>query len=141
MQKLKTYFRRFCFYIKHNYFSIDNIFFVVAILFCISWTYSSISAMSRNWELSQKIATRKKELTLLQLEVETYELENEFYRSEEYQELSARSKQDKKAEGENLVYLPENSEVAKNKYKETTTSEENAEPSNFSQWMSFLFGV
>ncbi|MBR3204336.1 hypothetical protein IKF81_01480 [Candidatus Saccharibacteria bacterium] len=97
--------------------------------------------MSRNWELSQKIATRKKELTLLQLEVETYELENEFYRSEEYQELSARSKQDKKAEGENLVYLPENSEVAKNKYKETTASEENAEPSNFSQWMSFLFGV
>lgn len=97
--------------------------------------------MSRNWELSQKIATRKRELALLKLEVETAEMENTYYKSVEYQELSARAKQDKALEGENLVYLPENSETAKNKYKTLSVEETISEPSNFSQWMSFIFGT
>lgn len=97
--------------------------------------------MSRNWELSQKITTKRRELELLRLEIETIELENDYYRSAEYQELSARAKEDKKLEGENLVYLPENSETAKNKYKSSPENETAAEPSNFSQWMSFLFGA
>lgn len=96
--------------------------------------------MSRNWELTQAIATKERERDLLQLEVDTAKLENLYYSSAEYEELSARAKQNKKLEGENLVYLPENSETAKNKYKETKT-ELASEPSNFSQWMSFLFGV
>ena len=97
--------------------------------------------MSRNWELSQKIATRRSELELLNREVQILELENAYYRSAEYQELSARAKQNKKLEGENLVYLPENSEAAKKKYDTLAVAEEVVEPSNFSQWMSFLFGV
>lgn len=141
MSSLKQDLRRFYFHLKHYYLSRDNIIFFVAILLCAFWTYSSISAMSRNWELSQKIATRSRELALLKLEVETMELENEYYRSDEYAELSARAKQNKKLEGENLVYLPENSETAKNKYKPDATAATVAEPSNFSQWMSFLFGV
>lgn len=141
MESIKTNLRRLYFRAKHDYFSFDNIVFVIAVILCFFWTYSSITAMSRNWELSQKIAAKKQELALLQLEVETYELENEYYRSAEYQELSARAKEDKKLEGENLVYLPENSETAKNKYKEVPVEEKIIEPSNFSQWMSFLFGV
>jgi len=97
--------------------------------------------MSRNWELSQKINQKKSELALLELEVRTMELENEYYASVEYQELSARAKQNKKLEGENLVYLPENSEEAKNKYKTVASVAEPEEPSSFSQWMSFLFDV
>ena len=141
MQKLKTRLRRFYYRIKHDYFSFDNVVFFIAVILCLFWTYSSISAMSRNWELSQKITTKRRELELLHLEIETVELENDYYRSAEYQELSARAKEDKKLEGENLVYLPENSETAKNKYKSSPENETAAEPSNFSQWMSFLFGA
>ncbi|MBQ3430522.1 hypothetical protein IJG20_00210 [Candidatus Saccharibacteria bacterium] len=141
MQKLKTRLRRFYYRIKHDYFSFDNVVFFIAVILCLFWTYSSISAMSRNWELSQKITTKRRELELLHLEIETIELENDYYRSAEYQELSARAKEDKKLEGENLVYLPENSETAKNKYKSSPENETAAEPSNFSQWMSFLFGA
>ena len=141
MQKLKTRLRRFYYRIKHDYFSFDNVVFFIAVILCLFWTYSSISAMSRNWELSQKITTKRRELELLRLEIETIELENDYYRSAEYQELSARAKEDKKLEGENLVYLPENSETAKNKYKSSPENETAAEPSNFSQWMSFLFGA
>lgn len=142
MEKLKTKFRRFYFRIKHDYLSFDNIVFFVAIAACFFFTYDSLSATSRNWELSQKLATRKRELALLQLEVETMELENAYYRSPEYQELSARAKQNKLLEGEHLVYLPENSEAAVKKYDEKPAeADETPAPSNFSQWMSFLFGL
>ncbi len=140
MNKLRTNLRRLIFKLKHEYFTFDNIILLVAILFCLIWTYGSISSVSRNWELSEKIEKRKRELALLELEVETLELENEYYKSAEYEELSARAKQNKKLAGENLVYLPENSAAAKAKtYEKEKVAEE--EPSNFSKWMSFLFGL
>ncbi|MBQ6130477.1 hypothetical protein IJI72_02190 [Candidatus Saccharibacteria bacterium] len=141
MSSLSHHLRRLYFRLKHYYLSRDNVIFFVAILLCIFWTYSSISAMSRNWELSQKIATRSRELALLRLEVDTMELENEYYRSDEYAELSARAKQNKQLEGEHLVYLPENSDSAKAQSKTTSSEPTVVAPSNFSQWMSFLFGV
>ena len=116
MEKIKTRLRRFYFRIKHDYLSFDNIIFFVAIIACFFWTYSSLSATARNWELSQQLTVRKKE-------------------------LAARSKLNKMFEGEHLVYLPENSETAKNKYKTEKDDTEPAEPSNLSQWFSFLFGV
>ena len=141
MENFKTRLRRFYFRIKHDYLSFDNVIFFVAIAACFFWTYSSLSATSRNWELSQKLEARKKERDLLQYEVDVMEIENIYYRSAEYQELSARAKQNKLLDGEHLVYLPENSEEAKNRDKadpvETAPTEE---PSNFSQWMSFLLG-
>ena len=140
MEKLKTNLRRFYFRIKHDYLSFDNVIFFIAIIACFFWTYSSLSATSKNWELSKKLAERKNELSLLELEVSTLELENAYYRSVEYQELSARAKLDKALEGEHLVKLPENSEAAKNKYDSTETETESEDPSNFSEWMSFLLG-
>ena len=95
--------------------------------------------MSRSWELSEKLATEKKTLELLEVEVETAELENEYYQSNEYQELLARKMLDKKLEGENMVVLPENSEAAKNKYKEVVAESSEREYSNFEKWMMYLF--
>ncbi|MBQ3430287.1 hypothetical protein IJG21_02585 [Candidatus Saccharibacteria bacterium] len=140
MNRLKVSLRRLFFKLKHEYFTFDNILVLVAIVFCFVWTYGSIVSMSRNWKLSEKIETKKRELALLELEVETLELENDYYRSEEYEELSARAKQNKKLEGEELVYLPENSAEAKAKTYEKEKPKEK-DPSNFSKWMSFLFGI
>ncbi len=141
MEKLKTRLRRFYFRIKHDYLSFDNIIFFVAIIVCFFWTYSSLSATARNWELAQRLNVRKKELELLELEVETMEVENEYYRSIEYQELSARAKLNKIFEGEEMVYLPPNSEEAINKYNNADQEAPAPEPSNSSQWFSFLFGI
>ena len=132
--------RRLIFFLKHRYFSFDNIFFVIALMLCIVWATSAISAMSRNWQLTQVLAKKQHELALLRLEVETAELENAYYRSEEYLELSARAKQNKQLPGEHLVYLPANSEQAKTAHQTAGPAQEAVEPSNFSQWMSFLLG-
>ena len=140
MNGLKTKFRQFIYVLKHDYLNSSNVIFFVAIAVCIFWTYSSIVAMSRNWKLAEQVAAKRKELAILELEVETLKLENDYYASPEYQELAARAKQNKKLEGENLVILPDNSEYAKNKHTLSPVAKK-TEPSNLSKWLSFLFGI
>lgn len=100
--------------------------------------------MSRNWALAQELTNKQREKALLELEVETLELENEFYASEEYQELAARKYQGKMLPGETMIYLPANSEYAKNKHADFESDEAALATdtrSNLEQWMQFLFGV
>lgn len=143
MSGLRSKIRKTVYWLKHDLFVFDNVILIVAFVFCLIWTYGSISSMSRNWTLAQELMNRRREKTLLELEVETLALENEYYLSEEYQELSARKYQGKKLPGETMVYLPENSASAKqqdsaNKTEPVTNIEE---MSNFQQWMAFLFGL
>lgn len=140
MNKIKTWVRRVRYYLKHDYLTIENVVLLFAIILCLVWTYQSVKAMSRNWELSEKLTAEKKELELLTVETEAAELENEYYRSNEYQELMARKYLDKQLPGEKMVVLPENSDNARNKHKEVEqVIEEKEDYSNFEKWMRFLF--
>ena len=139
MSGVKTRLRKLKYVMKHDFLTIENIVLAIAIILCFVWTFQSIRAMSRNWELSEKLTAERKELELLEIEVEAAELENEYYRSEEYQELLARRELDKKLEGENMVVMPENSEKAKNKYKNVATEIVERKYSNFEKWMMYLF--
>lgn len=140
MEKIKTSFRRIGYRIK-RWFSGDRTIFSFAVIVCLVWTWSAISAMNRNWQLEQRLESRRKELTLLQLEIGSLELENQYYASEEYQELAARDKQNKILDGESLVYLPENSDYARHKHDVKVVEVVEDEPSNYEQWLSFLFGA
>ncbi|MBR3233466.1 hypothetical protein IKG12_01215 [Candidatus Saccharibacteria bacterium] len=140
MERIKTYFRRLRLRVKH-WLSQNRMGFLIAVVVCLVWTWGAISAMSRNWELEQRIVSKKRELAILQLEIETIELENQYYASEEYQELAAREKRNKIAEGEAMIYLPENTDYAKHKNNIIEEPEEEPEEkSNFEQWISFIFG-
>ena len=124
---------------KHDVFVVENVVLIVAVFLCLMWTYQSIAAMSRNWELSERLTTEKKELELLSVEVETAELENEYYKTNEYQEIMARKYLDKKNSDENMVVMPENSETAKNKHNIAEKVEEAKQYSNVEKWMMYLF--
>lgn len=141
MERVKTSFRRLRLRIK-RWFSQDRFGFFVAVIVCLAWTYGAVSSASRNWQLEQRLNSKRRELRLLELEIDTIELENQYYASEEYQELAAREKQNKVAEGETLIYLPENTDYAKHKNKivQPVINEEPEEKTNFEQWMSFVFG-
>lgn len=140
MEKIKTSLRRFIYFLKHDFFNFENVVFSVAIILCLVWTYGAIESMSRNWVLSETLRKKKNELTMLELEVENLELENVYYSSEEYQELSARVKLNKKLPGETLVYLPKNSDYAKEKHK-TKEEKERKEKTVLAQWLSLLLGI
>ena len=139
MSGVKTKLRQIKYKMKHDFLTVENVVLAIAIVLCFIWTFQSIKAMSRNWELSEKLTAERKELELLEIEVEAAELENEYYRSEEYQELMARRQLDKKLEGENMVVMPENSEKAKNKYKSLSMEVMEKNYSNFEKWRMILF--
>lgn len=144
MGELSTKFRKFQYWLKHDLFVFDNVILMIAGICCLVWTWGSISSVTRNWSLAQDLLARQREKALLELEVETLELENEYYLSAEYQELAARKYQGKMLTGETMIYLPENSDFAKNKHNDnsaTSTEVTLPEKSNFAQWMSFLFGI
>ena len=124
---------------KHDFLTVENVVLMGAIVLCLVWTYQSIAAMSRNWELSERLTAERKALELLNVEVEAAELENEYYKSNEYQELMARRQLDKKLPGENMVVMPANSEEAKNRYQTIAAEKEEREYSNFEKWIMYLF--
>ena len=136
---VKDNLRRTKFRLKRDFFTLENIVLSLAIVLCLVWTYQSIVAMSRNWRLAEVLITEKKELELLSVEVEAAELENEYYKTNEYQELMARKILDKKLSGENMVILPDNSEEAKNKHKVAKVEKQEKSYSNFEKWIMYLF--
>ena len=140
MTKIATRLRRFQYWLKHG-MSIENVVLILAVMMCLVWTYQSVVAMERNWALTDKLNSERKTLQLLEVEVELAELENEYYSSAEYQELLARRSANKQFPGEHMVYLPENSEEAKNKHKivEDTDDITKTEYSNFDKWIRYLF--
>ena len=139
MSGVKIKVRRLQYRLKHDFLTTPNVVLVLAIILCLVWTYQSIVAMSRNWELSERLTTERKQLELLSVEVETAELENEYYRTNEYQELVARKYLDKQLEGEHMVVMPENSEFAKNKDKKIENETIERKLSNFERWIMYLF--
>lgn len=133
--------RRFKYNFRHEFLTVENVFLFIAIVICLVCTYRSIEAMNRNWELSEKLNSAQKNLELKKIEVETAELENAYYSSDEYQELAARKFANKQLEGENMVYMPANTEEAKNKHADENAKkvEETKDYSNFEQWMMYLW--
>lgn len=139
MNKLETRYRRFKYKLKHDYLTVENVVLAVAILLCLIWTYQSITAMTRNWELAEMVTTERKKLELKKVEVEAAEIENAYYKSDEYQELLARKYLDKKNPGENMVVMPENSNEAKEKHADIDVRPVEKNYSNFEKWMMYLF--
>jgi Septum formation initiator. len=137
--KIVAAFRRLRYYSKKDIFTVHNIVFAVAIFMCGFFIIGTVNATARNWTLEQKLKGRQLELTKMKIEVDTLKLEQEYYQTEEYQELTARAKAGKMLPGETMVVLPRNSATALEKYNEAP-EEIPSYRSNFSEWLDFLFG-
>ena len=65
MNKLKSNLRRFNYKLRHDFLSVENVILFLAIVLCLVLTYQSIVAMSRNWELTERLTSERKSLELL----------------------------------------------------------------------------
>ncbi len=137
--KIQTFFRRIRYYAKRDVFTARNIVTAIAIVICFYWAWGAITSTARNWNLAEKLRGKELEAAKAELEVDKNRLEQQYFQTDEYKELMARTKLGKKAKGETMVILPENSEKARTKYLEKS-SEQSEFRSNFSQWLDFLFG-
>jgi cell division protein FtsL len=138
MHKLKASVRKLAYRFQHNFLSLGSIVEVIALIICLWFAFGTINAMSRNWQLKQKLQERKIEQARLEIEVEKLKLEQQYYQTEEYRELLARSKGGRMAEGETMVVLPRNSEEARMKHYEGSATAVQ-EKSNFEKWLDLLF--
>ena len=136
--------RKTYYLLRHRYFTMNNIVITVALVIGVGWAWGSVEMMQRNFALQKEIDSKKRQLTLAQLQTEMLGYEQKHYKSSEYQELAIRDRLGLAMPGEKALMLPPNSSAAKNADKllatDTSQQQEATVPSNFELWMNFLFG-
>lgn len=142
-EQLRIKLNSFRFWLKTDVLNFNNILLLSIPFLFIVLLIASVGSIAKNWELQQQINAKKTEVELLELDVNKKKLENQYFVSDEYQELEARKLLGKKLPGEVMIDLPNNSEIAKNKHPKLTLDEriEARKLSNFEQWIEFLFGT
>ena len=131
--------RRFYHRIKH-YFTLNNVVIVVGFLIAASWVWGSLQAMQRNYTLEHEVETKKQQLQIAKLQTENLQLEQNYYKTAEYQELVMRDSLGYAMPGEHQLILPANSDAAKKADSTNTQTPTVQATSNIEQWMIFLFG-
>jgi cell division protein FtsB len=119
-------------------------FGIIAVLI----TWSGLKTAKVNYELEKQISQLQQRNSVEKLENENLQLKNEYYKSDQYLELAARSKFNKAAVGERLYLIPKSVELVHTlespvKAKRETTRQHAKQKSkyqeNFDAWMEFLF--
>lgn len=109
---------------------------LIVIVATVLFLAMTIQVLNNNYTLQRQIDNAKLDNQIAELENQNLKLEQEYYKTSEYQELSARALLGKAQPGEHLVLLPK---VAK-----TATSSNDGQArtakSNMDQWLDFLFG-
>ena len=126
------------YFFKRDFLTAQNIVLAVAILLAFYFLAGAISATSKTWSLQTKLNALLAQEDLTKIEVEKLKLEQQYYQTDEYQELMARKKLGKMAAGETMVILEPNSKTASEKYLNDNDSQKQ-ERSNFAQWLDLIF--
>lgn len=109
------------------------------IVLLISW--SGVKTIQTNYELQKQISTIKQQNAVDSLENKNLALQNEYYKTDEYLELSARRNFGLGKPGEQELLVPQSvayiyaPEAATAK---ETTAQKNGHTSNFQAWVNFF---
>jgi cell division protein FtsB len=118
-----------------------QVLFVIIVLL-ISW--SGIKTIQTNYGLQKEITALQQENSLQELKNNNLALQNEYYKSEQYLELSARQNFGLAAPGEKVVIVPENVAL---RHTVDLPEDDQKEPGveiptfqrNFKSWTDFFF--
>lgn len=128
----------------HKYLSFNDFMLLGALLVALGLSWNTVTAMQRNYRLQQKYDQLQAEVELLDLQNQNLKYNIAYLKTNDYLELAARDKFSKSLPGENLVYLPGNSEanrapVAKNTVQKAKP-ESTGWQANLQAWWKFLRG-
>lgn len=118
-----------------------QVLFVIIVLL-VSW--SGVKAIDANFALQKQIATLQQENDVQQLENNNLALQNEYYNSDQYLELSARQNFGLGAPGETELVVPQSVALSYTvpMPKSSPQSKPNAQPPayqrNFQAWVDFF---
>ncbi len=119
-----------------HFWTVSRLVLMVVIAAVAVWMAMVIQVLNNNYKLQRQVDNAKLDSQMLELENQNLRLEQLYYRTDEYMELSARSLLGKALPGEHLVVLPRVSHASKAKRSGNAV----ATKSNFDQWLDFLFG-
>lgn len=131
----------------HTHATMSNAVLAVAMVIAAGWTWGTISSMQTNLTAQRAYEEQQRQLELTKLEVATLQYQQNYYNSDEYKDLSARTFLGLVSPGEKVLVLPKNtttaqrSEVLIDTTKPVDASTKVATRSNFQQWMDFLSGA
>ncbi|OYX36690.1 hypothetical protein B7Z00_04450 [Candidatus Saccharibacteria bacterium 32-50-10] len=126
--------------IKHDLLTLNNVIIGLAAIVALGWVWGSLGVMQRNYTLQQTLNRKNQELQLAELETRSLELEQLYFKTEEFQELAVRARLGKGLPGEKVLILPKQVETdASGSPTTSRPSVRTAPPSNFEQWLNFLF--
>ena len=120
---------------------LGQVVFVVIVLL-ISW--SGIKTIQTNYGLQKQISTIKQQNAIQKLQNENIELQNEYYKSNQYLEVAARQNFGLAAPGEKLIVVPEKVALANTIDTDPITVEVKAADKqpiyqrNFQSWVDFF---
>ncbi|TWO87029.1 hypothetical protein EUA81_00385 [TM7 phylum sp. oral taxon 356] len=119
-----------------HFWTVSRLVLMVVIAAVAVWMAMVIQVLNNNYKLQRQVDNAKLDSQMLELENQNLRLEQLYYRTDEYMELSARSLLGKALPGEHLVVLPRISHASKAKRSGSAV----VTKSNFDQWLDFLFG-
>lgn len=117
---------------------------IAVIVLLVSW--SGVGAVERNFTLQKQIARLEQENAIQKLKNQNQALQNEYYNSDQYLELSARQNFGLAAPGEKLLIVPNNVAMSYTVDPPKPTSPEVAKSSNsaivrnLKAWQNFILG-
>lgn len=143
---LKSGFYRVVAYVKELHdIRVLGVHVFVAVAILVTW--SGIGVIQDNYELQKQITELNQQTQLQQLENDTLRLRNEYYSTEQYQELTARRQFGLGAPGETLLLVPSTVAMAHSvdipdkqaKIEQKTKPQKPTYQRNFEAWTKFLF--
>jgi type II secretory pathway pseudopilin PulG len=140
---MKTNIRKIIYHLRHRYLSVNNVVMIVAFLIAASWIWGALGAMQRNYSLQRSVDLKKQQLQVAQLQTTNLQLQQNYYKTAEYQELALRESLGMALPGEHQLILPPNSQAAIDADANTTPTNPTSTATtstNLEQWVNFLFG-
>lgn len=122
-----------------HYVTIQNGAVALALLIALGWSWGTVSTLQKNFGLQQEVDAMQQEVELADLQNQNLKFQQNYLRSSEFLELTAREKLGKAAKGERVVILPDSSGVVDTAGQVKAVAPTPIKPSNFSQWMQFFF--
>lgn len=131
----------------HTYGTLNNVVMAVALVIATGWAWGSVSMIQTNFNAQKSLEDQRRQLELTQLEVDTLQYQQNYYKTDEYKDLAARKDLGLASPGEDVLLLPPNTQSVKDADSRDVTTlaaqssgDNRSTESNFDQWMSFLTG-
>jgi hypothetical protein len=125
---------------RHKYLTTNNIVVAVGLVIAAGFIFSSLDAMERNYTLQKELDDKSRELIVAQLDEASAELEQRYYKTDEYKELAVRQRLGLGSAGESVLILSDDSTTKTSDNSTSTTAVATEQKGNFWQWVDFLSG-